>query len=243
MKRWKAYVPGVCAAIALAAPSAHADAVSGAAANLASQLVTAPEVQNKQRTSRGFSLIRAGRPQQAIMEFDAVIASADQQYSRDPRPRLCAADEAKARQFASAAGEEAVLIDPAVCDAHFGKGFALVDLGKGNLAEAELRRATELAPYEPHYFNEYAELFKSRREWQKSYDLFARAWAVVDKDKSGADSRMAARALRGMGYSRIGLGQLDEAEKLFRQSQEYEPDSEAARIEIGFIARKKAIGS
>lgn len=242
MSRWKACIPGICVATALAAP-VHADTVSGVAANLASQLAAAPDAQNRQRTSKGFSLIRAGRPQQAITEFDAVIAAADRQYSRDPRPRLCAADEAKARQFASAAGEEAVLIDPAVCDAHFGKGFALVDMGKGNLAEAELRRATELAPYEPHYFNEYAELFKSRREWQKSHALFAHAWAIVDKDKTGPDSKMAARALRGMGYTSIELGQLDEAEKLFRQSLEYEPDSEPARIELNHIARKKAIGS
>src|SRR3546814_3299420 len=88
----------------------------------ASQLVMAPDLQSKERTSKGFSLIRAGRPQQAIAEFDAVIAAADRQYSGDPRPRLCARDEATARQFAGP-GKEPVMIDPAVCDAHFGKGF------------------------------------------------------------------------------------------------------------------------
>jgi len=242
MKPWKTLIAGTCVAAALPVTAAYADGMGAEGVARASQLVMAPDLQSKERTSKGFSLIRAGRPQQAIAEFDAVIAAADRQYSGDPRPRLCARDEATARQFAGP-GKEPVMIDPAVCDAHFGKGFALIDLGKGNLAEGELRRAIELAPYEAHYVNEYAELFKSRREWQKSHDLFARAWAIVDKDKSGPDAKVAARALRGMGYTQIGLGRLDDAERLFRQSQEYEPDSKAAHFELSHIARKKAIGS
>ena len=54
---------------------------------------------------------------------------------------------------------------------------------------------------------------------------------------------LAARALRGMGYNKIEMGDLDAAENLFRQSQEYDPGSEAAKVELGYIARKKAIGS
>lgn len=242
MKPWNTLITGICVAAALPVTAAHADAIGTEGVVRASQLVMVPDVRNEERTSKGFSLIRAGRPQQAIAEFDAVIAAADRRYSGDSRPRLCARSEVERRQSASP-GKEPVLIDPAICDAHFGKGFALIDLGKGNLAEGELRRAIELAPYDAHYINEYAELFKSRREWQKSHDLFARAWAIVDKDKSGPDAKVAARALRGMGYTQIALGRLDDAERLFRESQEFEPDSKAARFELSHIARKKAIGS
>ena len=61
--------------------------------------------------------------------------------------------------------------------------------------------------------------------------------------KDGPDASLAARALRGMGYNKIEMGDLDAAENLFRQSQEYDPGSEAAKVELGYIARKKAIGS
>lgn len=191
------------------------------------------------QVDRGFDLIRQGKEAKAVELFDRVIASADQHVAGDMRPRLCQSD----RAGPEAKRDDAVLVDAAVCDAHFGKGFALIDLGRGDLAEGELFKATQMAPGNAHFANEYAELFKSRRQWQKSYDLFAHAWAIVDKDKTSPDAPLAARALRGMGYDEIEMGKLDDAERLFRQSQEYEPDNEAAKVELGLISRKKAIGS
>lgn len=245
MKRWKASIPGFCVVAALASTSVHAETVEGRTART-SQAVAVPDVRNEQRTARGFGFIRAGKPKQAIAEFEAVIAASDRRHLGDPRQRFCARNERDARRIADAKGiaaSEPVLIDPAVCDAYFGKGYALVDMGRGDLAEAELRRATELAPFDAHYANEYAELFKSRRDWSMSLALFARAWDIVDKNPAGSDASLAGRALRGMGYNEMMLGNLEEAERKFEQSLEFEPGNETAHIQLGFIARKKAIGS
>lgn len=46
-----------------------------------------------------------------------------------------------------------------------------------------------------------------------------------------------------MGYNKIEMGQLDEAQKLFRQSLEYDPANAGAKSELDFIAQKKAIGA
>lgn len=189
--------------------------------------------------AEGFALLRRGKRAQAVELFDKVIASADQHLAGDPRPRLCRT----AHDQRVVGHEAAVPVDDSVCSAHFGKGFALVDMGRGDLAEAELRKASDMSPNDAHFANEYAELFKSRRDWQSSYDMFARAWRVVDKSPTGADAKVAARALRGMGYTRIEMGRFDEAEQLFRQSQQYDPESPVARAELGTIARRKAVGS
>ncbi|QSR18130.1 diguanylate cyclase [Novosphingobium sp. KA1] len=189
--------------------------------------------------SRGFDMIRAGKPGKAVKLFDSVISANEQGLTGDARPRLCLSEKASGH----AAPRDAVMVSSAVCDAHFGKGFALVDLGRGDLAEAELRRATELAPDNAHYANEYAELFKSRRQFQESYDLFARAWSVVDKDTKGPDAGIAARALRGMGFNLIELGRLDEAKTMFSQSLAYDAGNAAAKTELDFIAQRQAIGS
>ncbi|HKT84514.1 MAG TPA: diguanylate cyclase [Novosphingobium sp.] len=242
MKRWKARVPGFCVVMALAVAPAYADAVADAGTRPAGQPVAVPYGQDQQRTSRGFDLIRSGKPKQAIAEFDAVIAASEHRHLSDPRPRFCGRVQNDARLRAGTA-DAPVLIDPAVCDAHFGKGYALIDMGRGDLAEAELRRAMELAPFDAHYANEYAELFKSRRDWHTSLALFTRAWSVVDKNPAGPDAGLAARALRGIGYNEMMLGNFDEAESRFRQSLDFEADSKAARIELAYIARKKAIGS
>ncbi|MCJ2185918.1 tetratricopeptide repeat protein [Novosphingobium beihaiensis] len=191
------------------------------------------------QVDKAFDLIRSGRQAKAVRLFDKVIASADRSLAGDSRARLCRSD----RTVSAAHPDHVVLVDSALCDAHFGKGYALIDLGRGDLAEGELRKAMQMAPGNAHFANEYAELFKSRREWQKSYDAFAHAWAIADKDKAGPDADLAARALRGMGYTRMQMGDLEAAKRLFVQSQSYAPDSQAAKIELGTIARKLAIGS
>ena len=91
-----------------------------------------------------------------------------------------------------------------------------------------------------HFANEYAELFKSRRQWQQSYDLFAHAYDIADKNPKGPDAKVAARALRGMGFNKIELGQFDEAQKLFQQSLSFDPNNEVAINELKYIARKVA---
>lgn len=231
------------AGAAQASPSASENPASAAAKPVllaAAAFPSRPPLQARfdagEQVKRGFNLIRRGKQAQAVKQFDEVIASADQELYGDNRSRLC-------RVAGSAAVEGAVSIDPAVCDAHFGKGFALIDLGRGDLAEAELLKAAQMAPGNAHFGNEYAELFKSRRDWQKSYEAFARAWSVVDKATTGADAPIAARALRGMGFNKAAMGQFDEAETLYTQSLQYDPTSEIALAELGNIARKKAIGS
>lgn len=226
----------------LLAGTAHANPAANAASNpqLVATAFQSPAKVTDTRfdaaahVQQGYTLLRQGKQAQAVKLFDKVIADADQRLAGDLRPRLC-------RDGGAAAG--AVEVDASLCEAHFGKGYALIDLGRGDLAEAELRQASQMAPGNAHFANEYAELFKSRRDWQASYDLFARAWSVVDKSTTGKDARIAARALRGMGFTKAAMGQYDEAEKFYDQSLQYDPKSEIAKAELGNIARRKAIGS
>ncbi|MBT0668559.1 diguanylate cyclase [Novosphingobium profundi] len=186
---------------------------------------------------KGFALLQQGQDEKAVSYFDRAISAADTWLAGDSRPRRCVA----ANKPASVAGHAA--IDDALCDAHFGRGFALIDLGRGDLAEADLRAATEMAPTNAHFANEYAELFKSRREWQVAYTQFDRAWTVADKTVGGPDADLAARALRGMAYAKEKMGELDAAHDLIEQSLQYEPDSEAAHAQLAHVSRLQAIGS
>lgn len=187
------------------------------------------------QVQQGYALLRAGKQRQAVALFDTVITDADHRLAGDNRQRLC--------QSAGQHIADTVTVDPSLCEAHFGKGYALIDLGRGDLAEGELRQASQMAPRNAHFANEYAELFKSRREWQQSYDLFARAWDVVDHAPTGKDAKIAARALRGMGFTKAAMGQYDEAEQFYDRSLQYDPRSAIAHAELGNIARRKAIGS
>jgi len=142
--------------------------------------------------------------------------------------------------LATFAKRDAVVTDMAPCHAYFIKGFALIDLGRGPEAEPFLRRATELAPNNAHYLNEYAEWWKSARKWQKSYDLFAQAAGLAALQPPDVRNKRHARSLRGMGFNLIELGRLDTAESIFNQSLKLEPDSQAAANELAHIKEQRA---
>lgn len=186
---------------------------------------------------KGFAMLGKGQGEKAVGYFDRVIAAADGQLGNDPRPRRCVMDGA------APGTANVVSVDEALCDAHFGRGYALIDLGRGDLAEADLRAAAEMAPDNAHFANEYAELFKSRRDWTMAYALFEKAWNVADKTMGGPNADLAARALRGMGYAQEKMGHLDAAHDLIARSLQFEPASEAGRVQLAHVERMLAIGS
>ena len=137
---------------------------------------------------------------------------------------------------------DVTVLGPGWCIALWGEGFALIDLNRASEALPFLARAVEMAPTQAHYINEYAEWYKSHHQWQKARDLFTQAWNIVDHDKKGPDRKVAARALRGIAYTTIELGDLTAAEMLFRQSQQFEPDSQAAKSELEYIRQQRERG-
>jgi tetratricopeptide (TPR) repeat protein len=135
---------------------------------------------------------------------------------------------------------KAVVYNAGVCDALFIKGFSMIDMKRGGEAEPFLRRATELAPANAHYLNEYAEWHKSARQWQTSYDLFAKAADLAPQQPVDVRDKRHARSLRGMGFNLIEMGKLEQAEALMNQSLKLEPDSQAAKNELQYIAEQRA---
>lgn len=228
----------LAAALALAASTAPV---------CAREVKLAFETSYEAEIDRGITLLQQHDAKGAAALFSKVIAGYEQSSPAGPDYR-CANNprhaEYLAGELAKAPGDKAVvIIGPNWCLALWGKGFALIDLNRSAEAEGLLARSVEMAPSDGHYRNEYAELFKSRRDWRRSYLEFSLAWDAVSHDPKGPERRVAARSLRGMGYNKIELGELDEAERLFNQSLEFEPDNAGARSELEYIARLRASGA
>jgi tetratricopeptide (TPR) repeat protein len=192
----------------------------------------------------GFDALVAGEHAKAERIFARVIKAFEKQHAGD-RTYRCAEgmdDTLKVTLLeASKQGPGQIsVLGPDWCLALFGMGYVLIDLKRSDEAGAYLARAVEMAPTRAHYINEYAEWHKSRRDWTKSLELFTRAWDVVDRDKQGPDRMIAARALRGMGFNQIELGDLIEARRLFKQSLEFEPENTMAKSELDYIDRLEA---
>ena len=63
--------------------------------------------------------------------------------------------------------------------------------------------------------------------------------ALVLSRKHEANTRAIALALRGIGYSHVELGDLDAAERAYRESLEVEPGNTLAQGELDYIQQER----
>lgn len=199
---------------------------------------------HSEELAKAVDLLLRGKPAEAEKMFSAIIAAFESGHDAAVPYRCAYSDTAAATieyTTRELKGKPFILGGDVWCTALWGKGFALIDLNRSDEAGTYLARSVAMAPLEGHYINEYAEWYKSRHDWMTSYNLFERAWQTEDHDPKGDKRRIAARALRGMAYNMIELGDLDQAEKLYKQSLDYEPEAEAkVNAELQFIAQKRA---
>lgn len=184
-----------------------------------------------------FQDILDARPAQALQKVEPVIASFDAMQADNPH--ACAQTEDQAATLAlldAAKGDRKLtIVSLDYCAGYFIKGFALIDLHRARDALPWLQRAHDHAPLHAHFTNELAEWYKADRQWQKAYDLFREASDSADNAEEASRDLYKARALRGMGYTRIETGDLNEAEALFNASLKLEPASKAALNELEYI--------
>lgn len=196
---------------------------------------------------RGYDDIRAKRPTEAILKFQQVVAAYEVKYAG--KSVRCANNDLQGIVHGFAAilakdtpgPRQVIVVGSEYCSAIFGQAFALIDLNRHYEAEPLLLRAIELEPAEPHYINELGELHKFRKQWRLAHDTFARALAVGKELGELADDMVTARSMRGMGFAKIELGDLDDARRLFLQSQEYDPNSPAAKAELAYIEEQEEL--
>ncbi len=178
-----------------------------------------------------------------ISTVEPVIASFEAAYPASEKLVYCGEGPAQTLILLGMAVSEkknGVVVDQFYCDAYFMKGFALIDLNKLSDAGAYLQKASDLAPLNAHFMNEYAEWHKTNRHWQQSYDLFEKAKGIAEFSEESFRKEVEARSLRGMGFNLIEMGKLDEAEKLFEQSLKVLPNNSSALSELQYIKEQRA---
>lgn len=119
--------------------------------------------------------------------------------------------------------------------------YAVINIERGNWQKAEeyLLSGLKQVPDNPHLLCEMGMLCQSRyistlkNEYLKA--SFAYFSQVLEND-SFCSSRMFARALRGIGFNLIEVGDLDTAEKFFTSSLTYD-DNAIAHEELAYIEK------
>lgn len=200
---------------------------------------TVPDVGKELDTAK--NMLDGRNPDAAIATVDKVIARFEQAtanvdkvfYSARTREELIAY---LGMSMDRPSPRDAIGLGPEWMMALHFKGYALVEKGDIDGARAALEQARELAPLNSQVLSELAHTYQARKEWQQSLALFEEA-EKASKWSPQADMVIErGRALRGIGFSLIELGRLDEAEAKFKECLAINPDDEYARSELGYIA-------
>ena len=216
-------------------------ALLAAAPQVQTAAVAAPSAE-KSGVDRAADLIEAGKPAEAVALLDTVIADQEKQRQGDTRRVYCARSPAESLLYTLGAAKEkkaAVVLPQGSCYSIFLKGFALIDLNRSDEARLWLERAVAMAPSNAHFLGELGEWYKIRKDWPKARELFRRA---VDASEISPDERKVfdkTRGMRGLAYILIEEGKLDEAEKLYRQCLQLNPDDERSKQELQYIAEQR----
>jgi tetratricopeptide (TPR) repeat protein len=140
------------------------------------------------------------------------------------------------KTMAEAAGEDAVIVETPCADALYIRGFAGLDAGQLEQAEEYIKRAIAMSPANSLYLSELGHIYHFKREWQQALDVFR------DSEKFAAAysppklrKEELARAKRGVGYSLIELGKLDEAEAKYKECLEIDRNDKNALQELEYI--------
>jgi tetratricopeptide (TPR) repeat protein len=208
----------------------------------ASLALAVPSASFAKPTDQGWELIRDKKPAEAIVVLDRVIADEASRHADERRQIYCAHSPEESLMYTGMAAKEhkdAVVLDPTWCMAIFLKGFALIDLDRPDEAKPLFDQAVAMAPMNSQFLAELGEWHKVRHEWDTAYDLFERAGTAADLSATDIRISHKGRALRGMGFVLIEKGQLDEAERLFRQALELNPNDEGAKGELQYIKQQR----
>lgn len=124
-----------------------------------------------------------------------------------------------------------VWITPSYSKAFYLLAFLKVERKEYTEALDFIEQGLLLEPDHPLLWCEKALILNYLEQHEEAYRLFMKAASI----RPWIPAEHKARALRGAGVALIDLNRLDEAEEVLRESLVYEPDSFAAKNELGYV--------
>lgn len=190
----------------------------------------------------GIDFIQSKDLASAIQKFDRIISDYDDTYGHRT-DKLFLSFLSLEEFLAFVKGQppperEVVWLHPYYSQAHYYKGYALVQLEHTREAIAEIQRAIDLNPMHGPFYLELAYIHARRRDFDLALQLYNNA---LERDYFPQKSATAA-AYRGIGYIYIEGGMLQEAVRMYERSLELEPESGIARQELDYINTLRRLG-
>jgi len=188
----------------------------------------------------------AGKQQDAVENFDKVIAMYEKAYRNGQVRVFSARSEPEAKQYlaeAASAKTTAKVVAGTWAYAYYMKGYALVELGRFSDAKASLQQAINLAPHNSQFLSELGATYQREKNWPLSLNAFESAETQA-REFTPIEQKTAelSRALRGQADVYVEQNQLDKAEALYRKCLELDAsDTKAANKLLSIRAQRAKV--
>ena len=207
-----------------------------------SQDTSTSELEQERILDAGSQLLAKREPGKAINDyFNRVIDYCDKNHTDKKQQIYAARTQAETLFYLMGAAIEerdAKVLGPLCADALYLKGYALLEIGNDELAQQYISMALAMSPVNSRYLAELGHIHQYKREWDKALELFRKAEDYADTySPDDIKNLELSRAKRGIGYSFIELGRLDEAEKKFLECIEINDNDSSAIRELKYIEK------
>jgi len=213
--------------------------------NLATSAFGDPErdPQAAQRLQDARQSIDARKPADAVKQCDEVIASFETHYGSSKQKIFCARTSAERLGYLLQAARDeisAAVLSSTWADAYFMKAYASLDLGRIAEAKTAIQHAIALSPNNSQYLSEFGTIYQLEKDWANAKKQFEAAEDSVRLSPEGLKSEELGRARRGLGYVFVELGELDKAERKYRQCLADDPNDMRAKRELEYVRSLQA---
>ena len=209
----------------------------------AAEANNAHDLEQSALLKQGLDLAAKGSLQIAIRDYyDPVIAYYEGTYSNKHKHYFSARSVAEALLYALDGANtktDTLVVSRSWVEAHFVKGFALVDLGQLNAAHAEFDAALKLAPHNSQVRAELGSLYIRQKDFSKALESYQRAAQDTEFSPPEAKTLDCARAYHGLGYAYTELGQWDNADKMYRKALAIDSNDQHSLKELQYIQQQR----
>jgi len=178
--------------------------------------------------------------QSALKQARPLVEKYEARYRGEKRTVYCAMNPHDREVLKSEGPKDAVIASDDWCMAMYVAAFSQTEVGDKAGAVATLERLTALSPLRAQFTIELGYAYRMAGKLDQAVGAYERGFRLADFEETKAGTnRLRGAALRGRGYVLIDKGDWDGAEKAYRDSLTYDPDSEVAQSELDYIKKTR----
>lgn len=194
----------------------------------------------EQLLQQAMAQIKAGMNADAINgPLAQIIHSYETAYAHSKKQVYCAETMAEAFLYSSIASsnhkDSMVLSKPNWAMAYYLRGYAYSSMGDLVHAEASLKQALALSPFNSQFLSELGNVYENEKNWSGAMETFQSADAATEFAPPEQKITLRCHALRGQGYVLVERHKLDEAVKKYNACLSISPGDQRSIDELGYV--------